>query len=65
MVIESTAKMNLNADLLTSMALVGFGFVLGLGAAMLVVWLNGRGQVRKTPSFRRISRSTPTRGPHP
>ncbi len=36
-----------------------------LGAAMLVVWLNGRGQVRKTPSFRRISRSTPTRGPHP
>lgn len=35
--------MRLHADLLASMALVGFGILLGYGAAMLVVFLNGRG----------------------
>jgi hypothetical protein len=40
--------MRLHVHLLLSMLLVGFGIALGYGAALLVVFLNGRGQRRLT-----------------
>lgn len=42
-VIESVAKMNVNAELLRSMAFVGVDFIFGYAAAMIVVYLSGRG----------------------
>ncbi len=40
---STETAMRLHVDLLLSMALLGFGFMLGLGSAMVVVWLGGRG----------------------
>jgi hypothetical protein len=40
---STPTPMRLHVDLLASMALVGFGLVLGYGTAMVVAWLNGSG----------------------